>query len=302
MSDLSFTVLTDCVKANFISENSLYADDLRVMLESFLELAGEGIEAAVAIRCGCLLVRIFADGEYSFVSPIELSDCASVADALVIMRDYAVRQMLPLIFTDVPRSDIEYYQSFFKKLQARAYAEDEDTFVVSALSECNGIHKPPRLYTDRLMLSEISKEHLPSYARLCRDKDVNRYWGYDALADNKEDTDEFFLETARRELDLSQAITLGIFFDAALIGEAVIYAFDFTGGASFGIRLLPEYHGKGFGTEALGAVISYSRDIGLDYLCADVMSKNTKSIKMMGKYFDTGREKDGIMHFKLKLE
>lgn len=301
MSDLSFTVLTDAVKTNLITENAEYSDDLRVMLDSFLELADEGIEAAVAIRCGCLLVRIFADGEYSFVSPIELEDGASVADALKLVREYAVRQMLPLIFTDVPRSDLEYYQSFFKMPEARAYPEDEDTFFVSVISECNGVDKTPSLYTERLILGEISEEHLPSYARLSRDKDVNRYWGYDVSADNKEDVDEFFLEVASRELDISQAITLGIFFDGALIGEAVIYAFDFTGGASFGIRLLPEYHGKGFGTEALGAVISYSRELGLDYLCADVMRENTKSIKMMEKYFDTGREKCGKIHFTLKL-
>ncbi len=301
MSDLSFAVLTDELRNELVFKGDVYSDDLAMMLDSFLELSREGIEAAVAIKCGCLLVRIFADGEYSFVSPIELEDGASVADALILVRDYAMRQMLPLIFTDVPRADIEYYQNFFKMPEARVYPDEDDTFFVSVFSECDGVDKPPSLYTERLILGEISEEHVPSYARLCRDKDVNRYWGYDVSADNKEDTDEFFLEVASRELDISQAITLGIFFDGALIGEAVIYAFDFTGGASFGIRLLPEYHGKGFGTEALGAVISYSRDIGLDYLCADVMPENTKSIKMMDKYFDTGREKCGKMHFKLKL-
>ena len=302
MSDLSFAALTEELKGELLNKNRDIKDELETMLDSFLELSYEGVEVAVSIKHDCLLVRIFADGEYTFVSPIPRSESASIASALKLVRDYAVLEMLPLIFTDVPRSDLDYYKDFFKITDARIYPDDEDTFFVRVLTECDGVERLPRICTERLVLNEIKEKDICSYAKLCKDELVNKFWGYDAAADNPEGDDRFYIEVARREFELSQAITLGVFLDGTLIGEGVIYAFDYTGSASVGVRLLPEYQGRGFGSEAILGLISYCREIGLDYLVSDVMQENLASNKMMQRIFGEGAEGNGKIRYTMKLK
>ena len=85
------------------------------------------------------------------------------------------------------------------------------------------------------------------------------------------------------------------------IGEATLYAFDGKGGAEFAIRLLPAYHGRGLGTEAVLAIMDAARKIGLIRLRAKIMRENLSSISMLRKVTDTSFEEDGCVCFVIEL-
>ena len=46
--------------------------------------------------------------------------------------------------------------------------------------------------------------------------------------------------------------------DGKLIGEAVLYHFDWRGGAELGCRIAPAYAGHGYGTEAFAAAAKWA--------------------------------------------
>ena len=275
--------------------------ELSVMLDSFLEVGLTGAEVYFAIGFDCLLIRIFDGGEYSFVFPLPFLDAADTYSALVAVRDYAVREMIPLILTDVLREDLCLVTRLFKMPEVRAYPDEDDLFFVRAVNECESVKELCPLKSERLCLDLLRDEDLNEYARLCQDREINRYWGYDVDVDNIDARREFHLEVARRELEHAISATLGVYRGGVLIGEAVLYAFDFSGGASVGVRLLPEYHGMGLGTEAMCLAVDLARKIGLDYLTAEVMKENKQSLKMTAKVMGDGIDFGDRVGFKLTL-
>ena len=298
---LSFKELTPDVLDELIKEYPQYSEELSEMLFGLLDLYRDGVTPAVSVLDSILFVRIFDEGVYSFISPIPLSDVADIRRALLLIRDYAVREMLPLVFTDVPREDITVYSNVFKLPNVRVYDDDDDLFFVRCATECDGVTELPNIYGERVALKPIFDIDATQYARLCKDKEVNRYWGYDADVDNVTGSDEFYLSLAKDEFERGVAITLGAYLQDSFIGEGVLYGFDFSGGASLGVRLLPEYQGRGFGSEIMTMLVSFAREIGLDYLTCEVLLENKASIKMTEKIFGLGLRDSDRNKYRISL-
>ncbi|MBQ7363350.1 MAG: GNAT family N-acetyltransferase [Clostridia bacterium] len=266
--------------------------------DSFLDMA-DG--AAIALLPDCLLVRIYDGEKYVFLSPIGLIDPWDMKRAVVAVRDYAVREMIPLYFTDVMREELDVYTELFRFVDARAYDDDCDLFFLTVTNECDALDSIPKLVHGRVRLGEISEADARRYSELCESCEVNRFWGYDVSADNPECDMEYHLSVARREFASGCAVTLGVYLDSELIGEGVIYAFDMAGGASVALRLLPEHQGHGLGTETLGALIRIARDMGLLYLTAEVMLENFPSIAMTKKQMKCVSADGERVYFRLEL-
>ena len=103
---ISFKVL-DCDNQDAICEffsKDLDGDAASALCElvcgAFTE--GEDIEYAVTVYESCLIVRIFDMGRYLFVYPCELSENSDVRAAIDAVREYAVREEIPLVFVDTP--------------------------------------------------------------------------------------------------------------------------------------------------------------------------------------------------------
>ena len=248
-----------------------------------------------------LYARIFDGERYVFPMPFMLTDDADIKSACILLSQYAVREMIPFILTDIPREELSVITELFRHVDATCYEEDDDSFFVKVNNECDMLDLVPSITESDVTLDGITEADAENYAALASDRELNRYWGYDALADNPDGDPAVYLDTVRREFDTGVAITLAIRLDGKLVGEAVMYAFDFMGGAQIAVRVLPAYHGRGVGSKATRALIALAREIGLLRLGAQIMNENKASIKMTSKYMKVEMIDDCKTTFTLSL-
>lgn len=300
---LSFNVLGEEMISGFLDDLSLRGGDteeLSDILSDLLSLADEGVEAAVCYTPDVLFIRIF-DGEYLFPWPVGLRDGWDAREALSKIADYAVREMIPLVLTEVERDELPLLTSLFSSLDARAYEDDEDLFFIRVENECLRLSEMPTRSYGRIELKKIDKKSSARYAKLCRNEEVNKYWGYDFRLDEPNAADKYFLRVAEDEFRRGVAITLGAFVDGKLIGEGLIWGFDYRGCASLGVRLLPDYQGRGYGSEIFSALILLSEEIGLSELRAEVLHENVRSIALCKKFLhEYARDEEKVyysLHF-----
>ncbi len=273
---------------------SLDEEYLAEALYSFLSFKDEDIECCADFAHGCLLVRIFDMGRYSFVYPISVAFDSDESAAVLSLRDYALREEIPLILTDVPLEGVTTLASNFR--HTCFDATDELSYRATVMSEIALRDGVPSLLGERIELSQLRPEDTAAYARLCRDENVNKYWGYDYRSDIEENvSDDYFLHEAQSEYNRSVALTLAARLDGEFIGDAVLYAFDLCGGAEIGFRLLPEWQGKGLGGELVETLCDYAKRLGLLRLRAEVMKENTRSVRLLcglGHEFSSDNDKN----------
>lgn len=304
---ISFTSLTRENADTLARELGLALTDgeyVADILSSFLEILDEGAEIAVTNSHGCLLARIFDGGKYSFVYPIPVDGSASSESAFTEIVGYSIRELIPVYVTDTPREEIDFIIRTFPNAEAHAYDEDEDSFAVVILSECDMLGEIPTHVSGDITLSPITEADVPRYAALCRSEGVNRYWGYDYKDDLERDDDEYFLTVSNSEFMRGVALSLAIRLAPSdeLLGEAVIFDFDYRGGAMAAIRLHAEAQGKGIGSRSLRALIELAKKIGLKSLRAEVMLENVASIKMTERQMTRLADKDGKAQFVIKFD
>ena len=96
-------------------------------------------------------------------------------------------------------------------------------------------------------------------------------------------------------------MSLGVRYGGELVGEAVLFDFDYHGSAMAAIRLDAEHQGRGIGSSALSALIEAARKIGLKALRAEIMEENIPSIRMTEKQMDFISVDSGIRRYKKAL-
>ena len=256
------------------------------IVDSFLELTGEEFDTGVGICafCGCILVRICDMGRYGFVYPIPVCEDADVRSAIDAVRAYAVKEELPLTFTDVPSEELGVLASAFRHLTLDASDPSGELYRAEIASECMLASEAPCVRDRELSLTDIEEGDVASMARLYTSDEVNEYWGYDFREDTDCVTESYFYDTARYERAMGTAMTLAARVEGEYIGEAVLHAFDLTGGCEIAVRLLPEWQGVGFGKRLLALAFDAAREIGLVRVYGSVMRENERSVAMLSKY------------------
>ena len=154
---------------------------------------------------------------------------------------------------------------------------------VQTRNELANLDKIPALASERLTLDALQAKDSAAYNRLCLDDERNRWWGYDYRKDLEgELTEGYFLEVAQRDFANKLAVNFAVRLDGQLIGEAVLYQFDYKGGAELGCRILPEYAGNGYGAEAFRRAAEWSLyELGLYRLSAKCFHENEASKRML---------------------
>ena len=157
----------------------------------------------------------------------------------------------------------------------------------------------PRLETERLVLDEMTEADKSVYNALCLDDERNRWWGYDYRQDlHGELTEDYFLEVARHDFACRLAANFAIRLDGQMIGEAVLYNFDWRGGAELGCRIAPAFAGHGYGTEAFAAVADWALyRLGLDRVVAKCYRENAASYRMLSSCMRRSGEDDTFYYF-----
>lgn len=274
-------------------------EEIFEVISSFSEVLDEGADFAFCRFEDHLLVRIYDGENYVFVYPIALTDDAKDTDALEQIRLYAVREEVPLIFCDVPPEALSVLENFFRYTEA--YGEDEDSLQVRVLSDISRAADIPEVCDGVLTLRPICEGDIADYARLCRDAELNKYWGYDYRADAREPSDEYFYDVAMRSAEDGTALSLAVSLDGRFVGEATLWGFDLLGGCKVGFRILPEWQGRGFGKRTLTLLLELCSELCVKTVCASVMKDNAPSIAVVGGIMSFCRQEDGINYYIYKL-
>ena len=295
---ITFYAISENGKNEIAERLPLPREDALEIIESYAE---GGADAAISGAFGCLLVRIYENGEYIFSYPYPLIESADESGALEEIALYAKREGLPLVFFDVPRESLPILMTGFRHADIDAEDEYADTYRVTVKSECSLIKEAPEVTYGEVTLRELCDSDIEEYARICLDAENNKYWGYDFREDEPEADAEFFMSTAKNERAIGTAISFAVLHGGAFVGEAALYAFDCRGGAEMAIRILPEYQGRGLSGDILSALFEICREIGLVRLYAEVFTENSPSVaccsKCMERLSDDGTRVVFIKNF-----
>ena len=259
------------------------ADEIFDIASSFSDTLDEGVGVGFCRFEELLLVRIFDGEEYVFVYPIALTDGADERCALEEIRLYAVREEIPLVFCDVPCESLSVIEESFRFSEAYAEDEDGESFGVHILTEISRAVEIPDVSDGSLTLRSLCDRDISDYARLSRDTELNKYWGYDYRADVQNPEDEYFYKVAICALDDGVALSLAVDFDGKFVGEATLWGFDLLGSAELGFRILPEWQGRGLGKRTLDLLLELCSELGLKSVTASVMKENTVSASIVEK-------------------
>lgn len=286
---ISFSVLNTDNSERIISEKFSKEEISEVnAVLSDLDLSF-GLEYGVSSSHGCLIVRICDAGRYVFSFPIALSKNADVKAALTELEKYVIKEELMFNLCSLSYESLPCLRSY---LHVLLDAEDEsgEIYFAKIQNECQLITEIPVQVGGRVTLNALTSEDIPSYARLCRDVELLKYWGYDYRLDYPQASDSFFFETQKRDFELGTAMTMAIRDGERLVGSLEFYAFDFHGGAELDIRIFPSKQRRGYAKEALELSFGAAREIGLVRLYARVMNRNAPSCALFEKYADKIRK------------
>ena len=174
-------------------------------------------------------------------------------------------------------------------------------FVVE--SELDRLQRQPKLRTERLTLDGLREGDKPAYNALCLDDERNRWWGYDYRKDLQgELTEDYFLQVVREDFAARRAVNFAVRLQGKCIGEAVLYAPDWRGGAELGCRIAPQWAGNGYGTEAFAAVAEWALyRLGLTCVKAKCYKENKASYRMLSSCMRRSGEDDTFYYFEKQV-
>lgn len=302
---ISFKIIDEKNRNDILKELSLnLANEEKEMLEEIISGfdidADNDIEFGICFYSGCLIIRIFDMGRYLFLFPYAILDNADLHEAIDAVAKYAIREEILLTFTDVP-ADYLYCFCGFRHMDIDAEDDNAESYRVKIKRESDLIDEIPEIELGRVKLNALCENDISDYSALCKDKNVNKYWGYDYSEDVSEPSDRYFYENAHLEFAAGTSVSFAIRYGDCFVGEAVIYAFDGKGGAEFAIRLLPEYQGIGLGPEGVKATCEAGRRLGLIRIYSKVIKDNLPSLKMLKKVSDECIESDSLVTFTIYL-
>lgn len=161
------------------------------------------------------------------------------------------------------------------------------------------VDRIPVLKTARLTLSEIGEADIPAYNALVLDENRNRWWGYDDVGGLKEPISLLsFYKVAQRDFQNRLAVNFAVRLDGKLIGEAVLYNFDYRGSAELGCRIATACAGNGYGTEAFAAVANWGLyQVRLNRVIAKCFKENKASYKMLSSCMRRSGEDETFFYF-----
>ena len=301
---ISFKIISGDNREEIIKELCSNIPEKSEMLNeivSGLDLNSDNdIEYGICLFSGCAIIRIFDMGRYLFSFPYDICEGADLRMAIDAVGEYAMREEISLTFCDVPCECLSLFAGY-RHMDVDAEDENGECYRVRIKRESDMIDEIPELEHARVKLNAITEADIADYASLCKNENVNKYWGYDYSEDVTDPSNRYFYENSNLEFMSGASVSFAVRHQDRFIGEAVIYAFDGKGSAEFAIRLLPAFHRIGLGTEGVKAICGAARKMGLIKLYARVMKNNIPSVGMLEKIADESVESEGFITFTIYL-
>ncbi|MBO4360984.1 MAG: GNAT family N-acetyltransferase [Eubacteriaceae bacterium] len=152
------------------------------------------------------------------------------------------------------------------------------------------VNEKPTIVTERLRLRPMNPEDIPSLMEWMPDKSVYTYWGKGPSKAEKDPS--LMFEKPERP---AKSFHLGIEETSSgkVIGDIWVYLIENDRMASVAVRLAPSCQGRGYGTEALGAMTGFCFEhTELKRLAAEVDVRNIPSVRMLEK---CGYTREGLV-------
>lgn len=143
------------------------------------------------------------------------------------------------------------------------------------------IHKKPSIITERLTIRPLIPSDIPALKEWMPDNSLYRYWGKKPGKTDK--CPELLFEKAEKP---SKTFHLGIALNKEnkAIGDLWVYLIENDRMGSLAIRISRSYHGKGYGTEALSAIVKFCfENTELKRLQATADIRNAASCRILEK-------------------
>jgi len=140
--------------------------------------------------------------------------------------------------------------------------------------------------TERLQMREFTLDDVDAVYEFSTNTDVTRFTGDEGEVKNKKDAENLIKSIWLAEYEKYGYARYALIHkgDQKVIGFCgvkYIPEFDLP---DIGYRMLPEYWGKGLGTEAVRAALKYARtELGLNKIIGEVVKENTASNKLLLK-------------------
>lgn len=244
----------------------------------------------LGLLCGYMTVK----GKIIAVSIGERCGDVLVVHVEKALRDYpgaypAVAQAFALSFADgsvryINREDDSGDLGLRKSKLNYLPVEILDKYNLAVKRSIDGLSKLPEIQSERVLLTAVKNDDEEDYARLAKDGEINRFWGYDWRDDTrgKDVRDAWFLNSARKDFRKKEEMPLGIYVNEKLAGEVILYNFGYANEAEIGIRLLPAFRGMGYAKESLIAYMRYGfSKLGLEKIEAKCYKENAASEKAL---------------------
>ncbi|MDO5557726.1 MAG: GNAT family N-acetyltransferase [Clostridia bacterium] len=143
------------------------------------------------------------------------------------------------------------------------------------------IESKPKIESKRLVLRPLIREDIEDLRQWTPNREIYKYWGKNpGKVDLKP---ELLFEKPEKP---SKSFHLWIEFkqDKKVIGDIYIYLIERDKKAKVAIRLSPEYHNRGIGTEAVKTMVNWCfENTELQIIWSDVDKENIASIKLLEK-------------------
>lgn len=175
-----------------------------------------------------------------------------------------------------------------------------DKYAIRAKRIIDTLQKLPIIKGDRITLKAIAKKDIAEYARLASDIELNAFWGYDYRIDAPKDyTIEWFYKAAMQDFKSKFEMPLAIYSKGKFIGQVVLHKFDYQNQVEIGMRILPEWQGKGYAKESLQLLSKYAFfTLGIDKILAKAYHENVVSIHILQSIgMKKEREDDKFVYF-----
>ena len=154
--------------------------------------------------------------------------------------------------------------------------------------------------TERLQMREFTLDDVDAVYEFSTCSDVTRFTGDEGIVRNKKDAERLIRTVWLNEYKKYGYARYALIHkgDQKLIGFCGVKFEPDLGLPDIGYRMMPEYWGKGLGTEAVRATLKYAREaLGLQEIAGEVVDQNVASNKLLlkvGFRLVDSYEKDGF--------
>lgn len=161
-----------------------------------------------------------------------------------------------------------------------------DKYLVHVDSPARRMPSAPEIASGDVVLTPLRETDKNAYRALNTDVRNNLYWGYDYREDASITApidENTFYDAATFDMRVGDSINFAIRLNAQgeMIGEAILWNFTADRYAELGCRLLPQYHGRGYGKAAFRTAADFAEKALDVKVYARCFPENIPSRKMI---------------------